>query len=122
MYKVKNTVYADAGCILLYKNKYGFNFRNIDVSDVSEIKINIDDIYIKDKWIIYSNNFFRERNINADYGDWKKRFINKQFSIDDQIAIILNKDDSDEDLLLYKKMQEWRDWAGLLAKRIISLK
>jgi hypothetical protein len=24
--------------------------------------------------------------------------------------------------LLYKKMQEWRDWAGLLAKRIISLK
>jgi hypothetical protein len=49
MYKVKNTVYADAGCILLYKNKYGFNFRNIDVSDVSEIKINIDDLYIKDK-------------------------------------------------------------------------
>jgi len=32
--------------------------------------------------------------------------VNKQFTNDDQIAIILNKEDSEEDRLLYDKMQK----------------
>ena len=41
---------------------------------------------------------------------------------DDQIAIMLNKDSGEEsDILRYDKMQEWRDWAGRLARKIIDI-
>ena len=70
---------------------------------------------------IYSNGLIRESSV-GDYGTLKSRIIARQFTNDDQIAIILNKDDSDEDKLLFDKMQEWREWASILAKRIISLK
>jgi hypothetical protein len=34
---------------------------------------------------------------------------------------MLNKDDSEEDLLLFTKMQEWREWSGEIAKKIHTL-
>ena len=37
------------------------------------------------------------------------------------MAIILNKDESAETLLEYNRMQEWRDWAGTLANKILSI-
>lgn len=41
------------------------------------------------------------------------------FIIDEtRLAIILNKDDSEEDLLIYNKMQEWWAWAGVVAKKL----
>ena len=46
--------------------------------------------------------------------------IKIRYSNDDQIAILLNKDSSEEDLLKYNKMQEWRDWASILAKAFMD--
>jgi hypothetical protein len=43
------------------------------------------------------------------------------FPNNDQIAIILNKDDSEEDMLLFNKMQEWRRWSGVVAKQILTV-
>lgn len=43
------------------------------------------------------------------------------FSNNDQIAIMLNKDESDEDLFLFNKMQEWRKWASVVAKEVVKL-
>jgi hypothetical protein len=54
------------------------------------------------------------------YADAKKFVISKLYSNDDQIAIILNKDDSDEDGLVYQKMQEWREWASIVAHKIMN--
>lgn len=34
---------------------------------------------------------------------------------------MLNKDNSEEDLLLFNKMQEWREWSGFIAKKIVSV-
>lgn len=120
MYKIKNKIYADAGYILKYKNKVGFSFEDVDEKDVLETKINLENMQILGKFVIYSEGF-KDYISCADYGGWKKKLINKQFTNDDQIAIILNKDDSEEDLLLFNKMQEWRGWAGNMAKRIINL-
>lgn len=120
MYQIKNKIYADAGYILKYKNKVGFSFKDVDQKDVLETKINLENMQIFDKFVVYSEGF-RDYISCTDYGDWKKKLINKQFTNDDQIAIILNKDDSEEDLLLFNKMQEWRVWAGNVAKRIINL-
>jgi hypothetical protein len=57
----------------------------------------------------------------TSYKDWKTKWVNKQFPNDDQIAIILNKDDSEEDLLLFNKMQEWRVWSGKVSKKIVDV-
>lgn len=122
MYKVKNKIYSDAGCVLKYKNQIAYVFRDVDIKDVSEIAIDLEDMVIKNKFIIYSKGLLREYINCKNYEDWKTKIIHKQFSNDDQIAIILNRNDSEEDLLIYNKMQEWRVWAGVVAKKIINLK
>lgn len=121
MYQLKDKIYADAGYILKYNNITAFNLRDVNIKDVSEIKINLDDMYIKGRYIIYSDGNCRDYMSCNSYGDWKKKIVNKQFTNDDQIAIILNKDFSEEDLFRFNKMQEWRQWAGEVAKRIQNL-
>jgi hypothetical protein len=81
----------------------------------------LSDMFIKNNKIVYSNGLLMEIKSCNTYADWKSKIVNKQFTNDDQIAIILNKDDSEEDLLLYNKMQEWRKWAGIVAKKIKNL-
>ena len=44
--------------------------------------------------------------------------IKKQYSNDDQIAIMLNAQLSEEDKMYYDKMQEWREFSGHIAKLI----
>ena len=51
-----------------------------------------------------------------------KTFNKKIYSNDDQIAIMLNRGRSEQDNMAFEKMQEWRDWAGSLAKKIITLR
>ena len=33
---------------------------------------------------------------------------------------MLNKDNSEEDTVLYDKMQEWREWSGRFAKEVMT--
>lgn len=122
MYQIKNKIYADAGFVLKHNNKISYNFTDIDLKDVCEIKIDLEDMFIKGNFIVYSNGLLKEINSCKTYGEWKSKIIHKQFNNDDQIAIMLNKEDSEEDLLLYNKMQEWRKWAGVVAKKIENLK
>lgn len=120
MYTIKNKTYADAGYVLKYKNKVAFSFEDVDEKDVLETKLNLENMQKIGKFVAYSDGL-KEYISCTDYKDWKKQWVNKQFTNDDQIAIILNKDDSEEDLLLFNKMQEWREWSGVVAKKIVSV-
>ena len=120
MYQIKNKIYADAGYILNYKNKVGFSFEDVDQKDVLETKINLENMQKIGNFVVCSDNH-REYISCTEYKDWKKKIISKQFTNDDQIAIILNKDDSEEDLFLFNKMQEWRVWSSVFAKKIVNL-
>ena len=44
--------------------------------------------------------------------------IKKQYSNDDQMAIMLNAQLSEEDKVYYNKMQEWREFSGYIANLI----
>ena len=122
MYKVRDKVYADAGKILVGKNKRGYVF-NGELLDFSEDDVIIDDMKIEGKFLIYSNGKIRELfNRSATYEQLKTKYVKRHYSNDDQIAIMLNKDRSKEDAELFDKMQEWRDWCGKLAKAIVNLK
>jgi hypothetical protein len=122
MYKVRNKVYAEAGSILIGKNKRGYSFLG-EVSDFSEKAIRLDDMKVDGQFLVYSDGLIRELyDPNATYEQLKAKYVKRLFSNDDQIAIMLNKERSAEDAELFDKMQEWRDWCGVLAKKVISMK
>lgn len=107
MYTINNKTYADAGYVLKYQNKVAFSFEGVDQKDVLETKINLENIQKIGNFVVYGE--LKDRITCSDYGCLKKKFINKQFTNDDQIAIILNKEKSAEDSILFDKMQEWRE-------------
>ena len=80
-------------------------------------------MHATDSIILWSANKIAQKIIkNGDYGDYKKAIVQKKYSNDDQIAIILNKDNGlEEDLFAYQKMQEWREWASTVAKKIVEV-
>lgn len=120
MYQIKNIIYADAGYVLKYKQTIAFKMSNIDLKDVSEIKLDVENIQKDGRFVKYSDTL-KEFITCSSYKDWKTKWVNKQFPNDDQIAIMLNKDDSEEDLLLFNKMQEWRVWSGKVSKKIVDV-
>lgn len=122
MYKVRNKVYADAGNLLIGNNKVGYVFLG-ELKEFSEKAIQLDDMRIEGDFLVYSNGMIRELyNPNMTYEQLKAKYVKRLFSNDDQIAIMLNKDRSAEDSELFYKMQEYRDWCGTLAKKVMSLK
>ena len=121
MYKIKNKVYAEAGCILSGGSSIGYVFQG-EFEEFTEQPITIDDMKVEGNFLLYSNGLILERNYpNLTYEEQKARIVKRLFSNDDQIAIMLNKGRSEQDDLVFEKMQEYRDWAGTLAKKIVSL-
>lgn len=122
MYKIGNYNFADAGYYLKRGSSIAYFFENSD-EEVQEIKATIDDIHQVGSIILWSeDNLAQSIFKNGVYADYKKAIIQKKYSNDDQIAIMLNKDSGEEiDLLAYQKMQEWRDWASLVAKKIMEI-
>lgn len=122
MYKVRNKVYADAGKILIGKNKRGYAFLG-ELKEFSEKAIRLDDMRIEGQFLVYSDGLIRELyNPNMTYEQLKAKYVKRLFNNDDQIAIMLNKDRSAEDSELFDKMQEWRKWCGVLAKKVLTIK
>jgi len=103
----------EAGKILKSSNEIAFSFP-IDkecaeeVIDLSNIKILGNIAMIDDKFAVFIN---EDRKLKA-------RLINKIFSNDDQIGIMLNYQShkTTENTKVYKLMQDWRDWFSRLIK------
>lgn len=122
MYKVRDKVYADAGKILIGSNKIGYVFSG-ELSEFREEDIIISDMRVDGQFLVYSNGMIVEMyDRNATYEKQKSKYVKRLFSNDDQIAIMLNKGRSEEDDMLFEKMQEWREWCGKLAKKVIAIK
>lgn len=105
MYIDKGYIYSDAGKYLVHKNQIGFQFpANYSVV---EYNVTIDDLYIEGNTAYYNSGTLAQNIINhGTYGDYKREIVKKRYSNDDQIAIILNKDDSKEDLERYNRMMQ----------------
>ena len=120
MYIYKNIVYSDPGKYLKYKNNIGFQFPESE--GIMEYDLIIDDIYKVGNMAYYNGGTLAQPIFNNGlYGDYKSAIIKKRYSNDDQIAIILNKEDSEEDRIRYERMMQWREFAADLAKKIANL-
>lgn len=69
MYQIKDKIYADAGYILKHNNKMAYNFRDVDINDVSEIKVVLDDMSLRGKFLTYSNGILKECVTAKEYKD-----------------------------------------------------
>ena len=122
MYKKGNVVYADAYKYLVHKSKGIIAFAlSGDESEFEEKKFPMP-IKIIDE----GNGFYSIQDVpkvkfyfsKSDYATVKTEMIKKRYSNDDQIAIMLNAQLSEEDKMYYDKMQEWREFSGYIAKSI----
>lgn len=122
MYKIGNYNFADAGYYLKRGSSIAYFFEDNE-EEIQEIEATVNDMHRVGSIILWSEDKLAQRVFkNGTYADYKKAIIQKKYSNDDQIAIMLNKDSGEEiDLLAYQKMQEWRDWASIVAKKIIEI-
>lgn len=118
MFTKGNKVYSDAGKYLISKDRrtIAFNITG-SVDDYDEEELNSPlDIEIKDGLIYYQNRKLICAPEKLDYASIKTKMIKLRYSNDDQLALMLNKDNSEEDKMYYDKMQEWREFSGHIAK------
>ena len=118
MFTKGNKTFADAGCYLKGKvgNSVGFTV-NGNPDDYDEISIGDDlDVHVDSKIVFLCGRKFMFLPKAITYEEIKKKIIKSRYTDDDQIAIILNKDDSEEDMMLFNKMQEWRAFASEVAR------
>lgn len=122
MYKIGNYNFADAGYYLKRGGSIAYFFED-NGEETQEIEATIDDMHKVGSIVLWSEDMLAQRIFkNGAYADYKKAIIQKKYSNDDQIAIMLNKDSGEEvDLLAYDKMQEWREWASIVAKKIMEI-
>lgn len=115
MFTISNKTYASAGNLLKKNGWIGFSCKTSD--DIIEIPIKTDDIAIKNNMFVWNNGRMRLSVIpNGTYGEYKKRLINKIFSNDDQIALILNKDFDKDSSVAFEEMQKWREYFSVFIK------
>ena len=121
MYKIGKYNFADAGYYLKRGSSIAYFFED-NGEETQEIEATIDDMHKVGSIVLWSEDKLAQRVFkNGVYADYKKAIIQKKYSNDDQIAIMLNKDSGEEaDLLAYAKMQEWREWASIVAKKIME--
>lgn len=55
------------------------------------------------------------------YGAVKTAIIQKRYDMNSQVAIMLNKDNDEQARMYFDKMQMWRDFASLFAKKVMEL-
>ena len=122
MFTKGNKVYSDAGKYLISKDRRTIALNIIgNVDDYDEEEINSPlDIEIKDGLIYYQNGKLVCAPKKLDYAGIKTKMIKLRYSNDDQLALMLNKDNSEEDTELYDKMQEWREWSGRFDKEVMA--
>lgn len=122
MFTKGEKVYADAGKYLVSKDGKRFALNIVgNQEDYIEEELNSPlDIVIEGKIIFYHNRRFICAPEIMDYAGIKTKMIKLRYSNDDQLALMLNKDNSEEDTELYNKMQEWRAWSATFAKLVMS--
>lgn len=113
MYKIRNKVYSEAGYILVGENKRGYQFDG-EMANFMEEAITIDDMTIQGDFVTYGG-ILQYIGENPTYETLKRDMVKRRYSNDDQIAIMLNGDA--ESLV---RMQDWRDWSGQVAHKIIE--
>lgn len=120
MFTKGETVYADAYKYLRHKTE------NIIALSVKGSADNYDELPMNEPFdveIVGSMVFWHNRNFANILADLTKdsvktSIIKSRYNNDDQLAILLNKDEDEKGVMYYRKMQEWREFAACVAQMV----
>lgn len=114
-----NYIISEAGKIFKYDNQISFKIP-ADAENYEVLDIDMTNIRISSKYIFVDNKFIINRGYDKPL---KGVLINKIYSNDDELAIMLNYQQSKtaDNKAKLQLLQDWRVWFGELAKRIDSM-
>jgi hypothetical protein len=118
MYVKGNIVYADAYKYLKHKER---NIVALSIKgnpdDYEEVSMDMPlEVKVNGNMISWNKGMFMKNVSGLSYEGIKSTIIKSRYSYDDQIAIMLNKDESEEKRMYFDKMQQWREFAAGLTK------
>lgn len=118
MYVKGNRVYADAYKYLKHKER---NIVALSIKgnpdDYEEVSMDMPlEVKVNGNMISWNKGMFMKNVSGLSYEGIKSTIIKSRYSNDDQIAIMLNKDESEEKRMYFDKMQQWREFAAGLTK------
>ena len=118
MFTKGNKLYADTYKYLRHKTKNIIALSFVgSADDFEEVDMELPiHVEIVGNMLFWQNRKLATSPKNFDYSTIKEHIIKSRYTYDEQIAIMLNKDKSEEDNVLYLKMQSWRDFASEIAK------
>lgn len=132
MFTKDNTLYADAFKYLYnptmnavaFQFKEGGGWEEVELPRDFDIELQED---VQEGKRVGYRAFFHNRLFvfllpaQLSYGAVKTAVINRRYSNDSQIALMLNRENSEEAENLYQRMQLWRDFAAHFAKKVMEL-
>lgn len=90
---------------------------NVELTEVKDEDGNV----TERRAFFYNRLFVATLPAELSYGAVKTAIIQRRYSNDDQLALMLNRENSEESESLYQKMQSWRDFATVFAKKVMAL-
>lgn len=122
MFTKGNTVYADTYKYLLHKSKniIALSIKG-NANDYEELEMDHPlDVEVSGDMIFWNRRMFANIPDALTREAIKTSIIKSRYSNDDQLAILLNKDEDEKGAMYYQKMQEWREFASEVSKIVIN--
>lgn len=122
MFNKGNTVYADAYKYLRHKckNVIALSIKGC-ANDYEELEMDHPlDVEVSGDMIFWNRQMFANIPDALTREAIKTSIIKSRYSNDDQLAILLNKDEDEKGAIYYQKMQEWREFASEVSKIVIN--
>ncbi len=117
MYKVDDILYAEAGSFLKHRsrNMVGLALRGEESEFVEVPFARPLNARLEHGRLSWGGMFCLRIGPARTYEEVKTAIIKTRYSNDDQIAVMLNRERSEAHAEAYRRMQQWRSFAAMLA-------
>ena len=119
MYTKGKITYSDAGYILRDGVNLGYSLENTSES-LTELEIDLEEMEIRGITAVCPSSG-ASWCIQGTYSELKSRIIHERYSDEEELAILLNREESEEKEAEYQKLQAWRLYARNVARKILDL-
>lgn len=114
MFTKRNTIYAEAGRVLVLGSSVAFQMEGVSEAAVTERDCPLRGVRVSGSTASWGGITVALPQ-PLTYAALKRKLVQLRYSIDDQMAVICNADP-----VGLARMQAWRDWAASAAKAICA--
>lgn len=115
MYKRNDSVYADAGNILVGNGMIGYRLQG-ELADFTERQLDLNNIERNGNTVMVDG-VLHGYDPDMSFSDTVEKWMKAQYSEEEQVAIMQNGEENQED---YDRMMRWRSWCEQFAHAILG--